>query len=72
MALALIFAMEKLALAAVAALLAFWAGPAFAQGGTEVSEPSTALLLALGLLGIIIGRRGAMRPKDHPRDDDPK
>ena len=63
--------MEKLALTVVAVLFAFWAAPALAQNGTEVPEPSTTFLLALGLLGIIIGRRGAMRPKRRPDEDEP-
>ena len=45
---------------ALAALLA--ASPAWASGGIEIPEPTDLTLLALGLAGLIIGRRGAKRP----------
>jgi len=50
---------------AAAALLA--ASPAWASGGVEIPEPTDLTLLALGLAGLIIGRRGAKRP---PKDSD--
>ena len=43
-----------------AALLA--ASPAWASGGIPIPEPTDLTLLALGLAGLIIGRRGAKRP----------
>ena len=64
--------MEKAALYAVAAVLAFSPGPVFAEASASVPEGSSITLLALGLLGIIIGRRGAMRPKDTRIDSDRK
>ena len=45
---------------AAAALLA--ASPAWASGGMAIPEPTDLTLLALGLAGLIIGRRGAKRP----------
>ena len=45
---------------ALAALLA--ASPAWASGGVEIPEPTDLTLLALGIAGLIIGRRGAKRP----------
>jgi hypothetical protein len=39
---------------------------AFAAGATALPEGSQATLFALGLLGVIIGRRASMRP---PGDD---
>ncbi len=42
------------------------ASPALASGGFSIPEPTDITLLALGLAGLIIGRRGAKRrpPKD--------
>ncbi len=45
---------------AAAALLV--ASPAWASGGIAIPEPTDLTLLALGLAGLIIGRRGAKRP----------
>ena len=41
---------------------------AFAAGGIPVPEGSQFTLFALGLLGVIVGRRASMRPPD----DEPK
>ena len=49
---------------ATAALIS--ASPAWASGGMAIPEPTDLTLLALGLAGLIIGRRGAKRP---PRQD---
>jgi len=49
-------------------ILAFAASPAMAASGAQVPEGSAVTLFALGLLGVIIGRRGAMRPKDRDKD----
>jgi hypothetical protein len=46
------------------ALLA--AAPAHAQGAAQVSEPSQLALVALGVLGVIVGRNAAKRRN---RDD---
>lgn len=41
------------------------ASPVLAAGGsTTIPEGSALTLFALGILGVIIGRRGAMRPKE--------
>jgi hypothetical protein len=57
--------MPKLPSAFVALMLALAASPALANGdGAQVPEASAMTLFALGVLGIIIGRRGAMRSKD--------
>ena len=47
------------------ALLLGAASPALASGGFPIPEPTDITLLALGLAGLIIGRRGAKRP---PKD----
>ncbi len=39
--------------------------PAFASNGIAIPDPSAATLLALGVLGLIIGRQSGRRP---PRD----
>lgn len=65
---ALRFVMGKNIVFAAAALL-IPATPAFAENGAAVPEASSALLLALGVLGIIIGRRGGKRPKDADAGD---
>ena len=49
-------------------LLTLIASPALADNGTQVPEGSAITLFALGLIGVIIGRRGAMRPKDRAKD----
>lgn len=41
-------------------------GAALANGGTQVPEGSQATLFALGLLGVIVGRRASMK---RPRKD---
>ena len=38
---------------------------------TQVPEGSALTLLALGVLGVIIGRRGSMRPRDSKPDSEP-
>lgn len=37
------------------------AAPAYAQGATPVSEPSQLMLVALAVLGVIVGRNAAKR-----------
>ena len=41
---------------------------AFAAGGVPVPEGSQATLFALGLLGVIVGRRASMRRPDKDED----
>jgi hypothetical protein len=43
------------------------AAPAHAEGAAQVSEPSQLALVALGVLGVIVGRNAAKRRKN---DDD--
>ena len=57
----------RLALA-VAALVS--AAPAWAQDGTAVPEGSHLTLFALGLLGVIIGRRASISAQRRKRDPD--
>ena len=45
---------------AVSALLV--STPAWAAGSTAIPEPTDLTLLAMGLAGLIIGRRGAKKP----------
>ena len=49
------------------ALMAFSAAPASASAAAQVPEASSVTLFALGVLGVIIGRRLSMRKSD--RDD---
>jgi hypothetical protein len=43
---------------------------AFANGGVPIPEGSQVTLFALGLLGVIVGRRASMRkPGDDPKQD---
>jgi len=61
--------MPRLTRTFAALTLAIAAAPALANGGTaEVPEASALTLFALGVLGIIVGRRGAMRGKDRDQD----
>jgi hypothetical protein len=46
--------------------LALAAAPAQAQGAAQISEPSQLALVALGVLGVIVGRNAAKRRN---RDD---
>ena len=55
-----------LTVASAAALLI--AAPAVAQAGTAVPEPSNIALLALGVVGLLLGRRGAKRKPPKDRD----
>lgn len=43
------------------ALLVLLSAPAHAAGAAQVSEPSTLALVALGILGVIVGRNVAKR-----------
>lgn len=45
-------------------------GAAFAAGGVAVPEGSQATLFALGLLGVIVGRRASMRKPGEEREQD--
>jgi PEP-CTERM motif len=47
--------------------LAMIASPALAQAGTPIPEPTDLALFALGVVGLIIGRRSSRRP---PQDRD--
>jgi hypothetical protein len=44
--------------------------PAWAQDGTAVPEGSNLTLFALGLLGVIVGRRASMKAKRRKHDSD--
>jgi len=48
---------------ALAFMVLCFATPALAAG-TAVAEPSSMALFGLGVLGVIIGRRGARRKRD--------
>ena len=52
-------------LVALVALLS--AAPAWAEDGTAVPEGSHLTLFALGLLGVIVGRRASMNAQRRPR-----
>ena len=54
-----------LALAALAS-----SAPAWAQDGTAVPEGSHLTLFALGLLGVIIGRRASINAQRRKKDPD--
>jgi hypothetical protein len=43
---------------------------AFAAGGVPIPEGSQATLFALGLLGVIVGRRASMRRPGGDREQD--
>jgi hypothetical protein len=45
-------------------LLLLSASPALASGSAPVPEAPAATLFALGLLGVIVGRRASMKKKD--------
>jgi hypothetical protein len=47
-----------------ALILLLTAAPAFAAGTQAVPEAPAATLFALGLLGVIVGRRASMKQKD--------
>jgi hypothetical protein len=47
------------------------AAPAWAEDSTAVPEGSHATLFALGLLGVIIGRRASMNAHKRGRGDEP-
>lgn len=54
-----------LALAALAS-----SAPAWAQDGTAVPEGSHVTLFALGLLGVIVGRRASINAQRRKKDPD--
>ncbi|MFM6949760.1 MAG: hypothetical protein ACKOW1_01915 [Novosphingobium sp.] len=49
----------------VASLALTASAPALAGNGVSIPDPSATTLLALGVLGLIVGRQGGRRP---PRD----
>lgn len=49
------------------AILLLAATPAMAEGGAQVPEASSLSLFALGVLGVLVGRRLSMRKSD--KDD---
>ena len=51
-----------------AAVLLLCSAPAFAAGSESVPEAPAATLFALGLLGVIVGRRASMKQKDKRED----
>ena len=55
-------------LVALAALVS--AAPAWAEDGTAVPEGSHLTLFALGLLGVIIGRRASMKAQRRARKEE--
>ena len=55
-------------LIALVALLS--AAPAWAEDGTAVPEGSHLTLFALGLLGVIIGRRASMNAQRRARNEE--
>ena len=56
--------MQALALRLTALTLVLSASPALAgEAGSQVPEASSGLLFALGVLGVLVGRRGGMREK---------
>jgi len=52
------------------ALLLFLPAPALASAGTQVPEGSHLTLFALGVLGVIIGRRFSMHRPGRDREQD--
>ncbi len=51
------------------AVLLLAAAPAYAEGAAQVSEPSQLALVALGILGVIVGRNAAKRRKSTTTSD---
>lgn len=51
-----------------ALVLLLSAAPAFADSGAPVPEAPATTLLALGVLGVIVGRRASMKKKDASED----
>ena len=51
-----------------ALILLLSAAPAFAAASAPVPEAPAASLFALGLLGVIVGRRASMKRKDKGED----
>lgn len=51
----------KFRIAAWALVAAFAASPATAAGGIDIPEPSDPWLFALGVVGLLVGRRAARR-----------
>jgi hypothetical protein len=44
--------------------------PVLASDGSQVPEGSQLTLFALGILGVLLGRRASMRRPDKDRDED--
>jgi len=53
--------MTKFSIILSAALFFIAAVPLQASGGSTVPEPSDLALFALGLIGVVVGRKAAMR-----------
>ncbi len=65
---ALIFPMKRIAARLLSMLPALCAAaPVLAGDGAAVPEGSALALFALGIVGVIVGWRGGMRPKDRSK-----
>lgn len=64
--------MMRFALLALVPVYMLLATPLQASGGAVVPEPSDFALFVLGVLGVIIGREGAVRYKRRERERDKK
>ena len=49
---------------AIASMIFFLSNPAAAAGAAQVPEADSVMLFALGVLGVIVGRRAAMKKRD--------
>jgi hypothetical protein len=64
--------MHKTLIALSALTLALLANPAVASGGAQIPESSTLSLFALGVLGVLVGRRAVMNARRNERDESDK
>lgn len=49
---------------AIASMIFVLSSPAAAAGAAQVPEADSVMLFALGVLGVIVGRRAAMKKRD--------
>lgn len=60
----MIGALRKVGILAVIGLLLAFSSPSMAQAASAIPEPTNLALLAMGVIGLLVGRHAARRRRD--------